>query len=211
MKTEEELIKRACEISYKHKLSHLSSVLSALPIIKEIYDRKEDNDIFILSQGHAGLALYVVLEAYEGQNAEKLYLEHGIHPNFNPEQGIYCSAGSLGCGITVALGYAMADRDRKVHCLISDGEAWEGSVYEVFRLKEKFDVDNLIVWLNQNGYTCLDEDDDDVTYCVARYLCPDLRTIDTSDIYIKYPFLKGVAGHYYNLTEDDYQAILKYE
>ena len=56
------LQKRILDITYQEKLSHLSSCLSALPIIDCIYNLKKENEIFILSNGHAGLALYVVIE-----------------------------------------------------------------------------------------------------------------------------------------------------
>jgi transketolase N-terminal domain/subunit len=66
-----ELEKRILEISYKNKLSHLSSNLTAVNIIDEIYCIKGNTNPFILSSGHAGLALYVVLEKYYGINISK--------------------------------------------------------------------------------------------------------------------------------------------
>ena len=114
------LKKRILEIAYKHKLSHLGSYLSAVGIINEIYKSKQPEDIFILSSGHAALALYVVLEKYEGKNAEELFLKHGGHPHRDEANGIYCSTGSLGLGISVAVGRALVDKDSKVHVLISN-------------------------------------------------------------------------------------------
>ena len=58
------LKKRILEIAYKNKLSHLGSYLSSVEIIDEIYSKKKSEDIFILSSGHAALALYVILEKY---------------------------------------------------------------------------------------------------------------------------------------------------
>ena len=57
-----ELYKRLLDICYERQLHHLGSYFSALQIIDEIYSQKEDDDIFILSNGHAVVALYVVLE-----------------------------------------------------------------------------------------------------------------------------------------------------
>ena len=71
-----------------------------------------------------------MLEKYQGVNAEELFLKHGGHPHRDEENGIYCSTGSLGLGITVAVGRALANKNRTVYCLISDGEAAEGSVWE---------------------------------------------------------------------------------
>ena len=94
--------KRILEIAYKNKLSHLGSYLSAVDIIDEIYSKKDKKDIFILSSGHAALALYIVLEKYENRDAEKLFKKYGGHPHLAEEDGIYCSTGSLGTGITIA-------------------------------------------------------------------------------------------------------------
>ena len=54
------LEKRVVELSYKHGLTHLSSVLTSVNVIDKIYQVKEKTDPFILSNGHAALALYVV-------------------------------------------------------------------------------------------------------------------------------------------------------
>ena len=59
-----ELKKRILEISYKKKLSHLGSCLTAVDIIDEIFKIKKPDEKFVLSSGHAALALYVVLEKY---------------------------------------------------------------------------------------------------------------------------------------------------
>src|SRR2546427_251920 len=62
--TNKDLKKRIIEISYKNKLSHIGSCLTAVDIIDEIYAIKKPNEKFILSSGHAGLALYCVIEKY---------------------------------------------------------------------------------------------------------------------------------------------------
>ena len=101
---------RILDIAYKNKLSHLGSYFSALPIINEIFESKKEDDIFILSAGHAALALYVVLEKFHGHNAEELFNKHGGHPYRDENNNIYCSTGSLGLGITVAVGRALAKK-----------------------------------------------------------------------------------------------------
>ena len=100
------LERRIIELSYKHGLTHLSSCLTSVNVIDKIYQVKKKTDPFILSNGHAFLALCVVLEKWEGKDAEKLWKKHGTHPNRDLEDGIYCSTGSLGMGITVAVGMA---------------------------------------------------------------------------------------------------------
>lgn len=150
------LHERIIEISKKYHLSHLGSNLTAVNIIDEIYGVKGDAP-FILSCGHAGLALYVVLEKYYGFDAEKLYLKHGVHPCRDIENKIYCSTGSLGMGLGVATGMALADRSKDVYCLISDGECFEGSIYETANVIRKYKVKNLKVWLNWNGMSAYDK------------------------------------------------------
>ena len=200
------LKKRILEIAYKHKLSHLGSYLSAVGIINEIYKSKQPEDIFILSSGHAALALYVVLEKYEGKNAEELFLKHGGHPHRDEANGIYCSTGSLGLGITVAVGRALVDKDRKVHVLISDGESAEGSVWESLRFIQENNLTNIEVFVNVNGYAAYDKVD--TKYLVNRLeaFLPRINIRYTS--VNQYPFLRGLNAHYHVMSEEDYKSIL---
>ena len=200
------LKKRILEIVYKHKLSHLGSYLSAVGIINEIYKSKQPEDIFILSSGHAALALYVVLEKYEGKNAEELFLKHGGHPHRDEDNGIYCSTGSLGLGITVAVGRALADKNKKVYVLISDGESAEGSVWEALRFIQENNLTNIEVYVNVNGYAAYDKVD--TKYLVDRLeaFLPRINIRYTS--VNQYPFLKGLNAHYHVMSEEDYKSIL---
>ena len=83
---------------------------------------KKEDDIFILSNGHAVVALYVVLEQYYGLDAQELLEKYGEHPKRNELDHIHCSTGSLGMGICVAVGRAVGNPNRHVHVMISDGE-----------------------------------------------------------------------------------------
>lgn len=148
---------RIIEISRKHGLSHLGSCLTAVDIIARIYQDKKADEPFILSCGHTGLALYVVLEQEYGYDAEKLFLKHGTHPNRDMEHKIYCSTGSLGHGLPIALGMAIADPSRNVYCLISDGEAFEGTIWETANVISKYDITNLKIFLNYNGWAAYDQ------------------------------------------------------
>ena len=199
------LKKRILEIAYKNKLSHLGSYLSSLEIIEEIYKKKNPEDIFILSSGHAALALYVVLEAYEGKNAEVLFKKHGGHPHRNEEDGLYCSTGSLGLGITVAVGRALANPKRKVYVLISDGESAEGSVWEALRFIHDQNIKNIEVYVNINGYAAYDKIDS--KYLSDRLLAflPNINLRYTS--VNQYPFLKGINAHYHIMSEEEYKSI----
>jgi transketolase len=200
-----DLKKRILEIAYKNKLSHLGSYLSSLEIIEEIYKNKKSEDIFILSSGHAALALYVVLEAYEGRNAEELFKKHGGHPHRDEKNGLYCSTGSLGLGITIAVGRALANPKRKVYVLISDGEAAEGSIWESLRFIYEQNIKNIEVYANINGYAAYDKID--IEYLSKRLLSflPNINLRYTS--VNQYPFLKGINAHYHVMSEEDYKLI----
>ena len=201
-----DLKKRILEIAYKHKLSHLGSYLSASDIIDEIYENKDPDDMFILSSGHAALALYAALEKYEGKNAEELFLKHGGHPHRDEENGIYCSTGSLGLGITVAVGRALANKNRKVHVLISDGESAEGSVWESLRFIKESNLSNIEVYVNINGYAAYDKVD--IKYLVDR-LKVFLPTINIRYTSVnQYSFLRGLNAHYHVMSEEDYKSTL---
>jgi len=201
-----DLKERILEIAYKHKLGHLGSYLSSVDILDEIYKNKDPNDIFILSSGHASLALYVVLEKYEGRNAEELFLKHGGHPHRDEKNGIYCSTGSLGLGITVAVGRALANANRKVYVLISDGEAAEGSVWEALRFIKENNLSNIEIYANVNGYAAYDKID--IKYLVDR-LKTFLPTIKIRYTNVnQYPFLKGLNAHYHVMSEEDYKTTL---
>jgi transketolase len=143
---------RILEISKKHGLSHLGSCFTALPIILDIYSKKAINDKFVLSNGHAGLALYVVLEHFHGMNAEHLLEMYGIHPERDVEQFVDVSTGSLGLGITIATGMALANPHIQVYCMISDGESAEGSVWEALRFIDEQGISNIHIHANINGW-----------------------------------------------------------
>ena len=100
-------------LSYKHKLSHLGSCLTALPIIESIYANKKSSDIFILGEGHAHLAHAVVMEACGGKDAEEELEKWGIH--CDRRAGCDTSTGSLGQGIAIATGMAISERSKNVY------------------------------------------------------------------------------------------------
>jgi transketolase len=189
------LHKRILEISRKHNLSHLGSCLTAVDIIDGIYAKRKEDEPFILSCGHSALALFVVLEKYLGKDAEALCLKHGTHPTRNLGDGVYCSTGSLGWGLPIALGMAMADRKRLVHCLISDGEAFEGTIWETANIMHRYKVDNLKVHLNWNGwaaYHCVKRD------FIERVLAifPKIQLHETT---VENYGLSGQSAHYCKL------------
>lgn len=202
------LKRRILDIAYKNNLSHLGSYFSSVGIIDKIYEEMDiTKDIFILSSGHAALALYVVLEKYFHHDAEKLFLKHGGHPHRDEENHIHCSTGSLGLGITVAVGRAIANSNKIIHCLISDGECAEGSIWESLKFIYENNLRNIRVHVNVNGYCAYDRVD-------TAYLVKRLRSF-LPDIHIHYtdvghfPFLKGLNAHYHVMKKEDHEVAKK--
>lgn len=201
------LKKRIVEIAYKHKLGHLGSYLSSVDIVDEIYSKMRENDIFILSSGHVSMAMYVCIEKYFGIDAEMLFKKHGGHPHRDEENKIYCSTGSLGLGLPIALGRALADRTRKVWVLISDGEAAEGSIWESLKTIQELNIDNIEVFVNINGLCAYKEVDIDYITTRLKAFLPNIHLRYTT--VEQYPFLKGLNAHYHVMTEENYKQAME--
>jgi transketolase len=199
------LLRRIIDITYKEKISHLSSTLSAAPILEEIYAQRKDDEVVILSNGHAGLALYCVLEQKYGLDPVALLHKHGIHPGKDLDNHLYCSTGSLGSGLPIAVGHAIATPDKKVYCMVSDGECAEGSIWEALRFIQERPLDNLEVYANINGMGAYDKID--VDYLVQRLqsFLPRIH-IRKSQPY-KWSFAQDLLTHYYVLKPEDYAEI----
>jgi transketolase len=120
-----------------------------------------DRDRFILSKGHAAPALYAVLAhcGYFSQNQLKTLRKLGSplqgHPEKNRLPGVEASTGSLGQGVSIGIGMALAAKlDRKkyrTYVLIGDGETDEGQVWEAALFAGNRRLDNLTVILDNNG------------------------------------------------------------
>lgn len=205
MNTIKKLERRILELSYKYKLAHLSSCLTSLPILYKIFNTKNTNDIFILSNGHAGLAYYVILEHFFDFNAENLYNSMGIHPCYQ-QYAIDCSTGSLGLGLSVGVGYALADKKRKVHVLISDGECLEGVIWESLAFADKH-LKNLIVHVNLNGFSAYDTLDKTKLTNRLKTFYPKIKIYKTNS-FRKGILTNSIQDHYHNLTKDEYEKTI---
>lgn len=196
----DDLTYRILELSYRHKLSHIGSCLTAAPILDEIYTQRRPDEACILSAGHAGLALYCVLEKHCGKDAEDLLKRHGVHPTKNEADGIHCSTGSLGQGISVAVGRALADRSKRVWVYITDGECAEGVVYESLSFAGRAKLDNLKVHVGWNGFSAYQE-----SYLKQLSALRKLFPLEvTYGEELEIPFLQGLAAHYHTMSEQDW-------
>lgn len=150
---------------------HPGGAMSATDIIVTLYYYKmrhnpedpkwEKRDRFVLSKGHVCPALYSVLARTGYFPLEKLNEFRRIdgdlqgHPDMRKTLGIEISTGSLGHGIGAAVGIALALKldksDSRVYCMIGDGEAQEGSVWEATMAASHYNLDNLCVILDNNN------------------------------------------------------------
>ncbi len=205
--TNKDLKKRILEISYKHKLSHLGSCLTAIDIIKEIYDKKKEDEKFVLSAGHAALALYVVNEDKYGISAEKAFEHHGVHPDRCSNCRLDSSSGSLGNGLGIALGMALADRTKDVYCLISDGECSEGSIWEALRIAEEQRLINLNIYCNANGWGAYKGINIGIIKEQLEVFSPNVNLrVAPVDVY---SFMPGQDAHYHVMTDEEYKQGLE--
>lgn len=219
--------RRIIGIAYESHLSHLGSCLSAVDILYAIYEIKRGDDKFVLSSGHAGIALYVILEKHGLLNSSdtgSLF----VHPDRNPMIGIDVSTGSLGHGLPIALGIALANRERNVYCVISDGECAEGSIWEALRVGLEQKAGNLKIVINANGwgayapislplllnrlrgfgYKAKITDGHNIKklekLLMARNTDRPLVIFAKTTVE-QLPFLKGQDAHYYAMTEVDFK------
>ena len=162
------------EMLYRAGTGHPGGSLSAVEMLVALYYgvmrvRPEepdwpDRDRFILSKGHAAPALYVVLADLGFFPREQLWtfsapgtrLQKHVEMHLVP--GTELSTGSLGQGLSVGVGMALADRldgkDRHVYVVLSDGETQEGQVWEAAMSAAHYKLDKLIAFLDYNRCQC---------------------------------------------------------
>jgi transketolase len=158
------------EMTFKAGSGHPGGSLSAVDILTVLYFHQmkvdpadphwADRDRFVLSKGHVCPALYAVL-------AEKgFFLKAALwtlrrpesilqgHPDMRLTPGVEMSTGSLGQGLSVACGMALAarldEKDYTVYCMLGDGEVQEGNVWEGAMFAAHMRLDNLIAVLDRN-------------------------------------------------------------
>ncbi len=156
---------------YLSKAGHIGGDLSVIDILTVLYYKvmnvspsnfKDDNrDRFLLSKGHCADALYVVLGDigfFDKKEAVETFSAYGSrfigHPNTEVE-GVEINSGSLGHGIALGVGMALAGKmDKKsyrTYVVVGDGEMDEGSNYEAMMAASQYGLDNLCVTVDLNG------------------------------------------------------------
>ena len=159
------------ESTYGAKAGHPGGSLSAAEVYTYLYFKEmnidpknpkwEDRDRFVLSKGHTTPGLYSVLANRGFFPVEDLptfrhidsYLQG--HPNMNTVPGVDMSTGSLGQGISVATGMALAakhtGKTNRVYALLGDGEIQEGQVWEACMAAAHYKLDNFCIIVDNNG------------------------------------------------------------
>ncbi len=177
--SDEELKKVANEVRkgivtgvHAAKSGHPGGSLGAADIMTYLYfeemnvdpsdPRKADRDRFVLSKGHCAPGLYAVLAERGFFPKEDLETLRHIgshlqgHPNMNDTPGVDMSTGSLGQGISAAVGMAVAAKhwgdDYRTYALLGDGEIEEGQVWEASMFAGHRKLDNLVVFVDRNGW-----------------------------------------------------------
>lgn len=170
-KTANEVRKNIVTAVYHAHSGHPGGSLSAADILTYLYfeemnidpknPKKADRDRFVLSKGHAAPGWYSVLaergyfdkEELKGLRHVGCFLQG--HPDMKHTPGVDMSSGSLGQGISAAVGMALAGKmdnaDYRVYALLGDGEIQEGQVWEASMLAANHKLDNLVVIVDNNN------------------------------------------------------------
>lgn len=166
-----DLRKKAVSMIYEAQSGHPGGSLSAADFVAACYFREmnidpknpkwEDRDRFVLSKGHvcpiqyAALATlgYFPLDVLHTLRKEGSILQG--HPDMKKCPGIDISTGSLGqglaCGVGMALCSKLDEKDYRVFVVVGDGEAQEGEIWEAAQTANKYKLDNLIVFVDNNN------------------------------------------------------------
>lgn len=163
--------KHGIEMTHISHGSHIGSVLSVADIIAVLYcdilkvfpdaPKNNDRDRFILSKGHAGAAVYAVLaeKGFFPIDELKTHYANGSklsgHVSHKGVPGVEVSTGSLGHGIGIGCGMALAakydKKNYKVYVVMGDGECEEGSVWEAALFAMHYKLNNLVVIIDSNN------------------------------------------------------------
>jgi transketolase len=157
--------------AHRAGVGHIGSALSVVEILVALFGRvlrgepgDADRDRFVLSKGHAALALYAVLHAAGRIRREQLqgYCGDGTLLGTHPEHelgGVDFSSGSLGHGLSIGAGAALAARmqgsSRRAFVLVSDAECNEGSLWEAVMFAGHHRLANLVAVVDANGQQAL--------------------------------------------------------
>jgi len=150
-----DLRKKVLDLSVETGEAHLGGCFSEIEVLVSLYDRVlNHDDKFILSKGHCSYPLYFFLRE-KGYNPKI-----ATHPDIDLENGICCTTGSLGHGLPLGVGMAMARKLKqqpgKIYVLMGDGECQEGTTWESALIAAQYNLNNLHVIVDNNRVQGLD-------------------------------------------------------
>lgn len=197
------VLRRILEISREYGHSHLPGTLSAAQIMWPIFEHFDTRrDVFILSKGHAAVALYAFLETL-GYHPDL----RKTHPERDPANGVTCTTGSLGHGLPMAVGIALArwikGQCGHIYVVMGDGECLEGTTWEALCVAQRLKLAGLEVHIDGNCAGALG----DLPIDVAPYLriiFPNYVTYQVTEKGSGISFLCGSKDHKRVLTDDEY-------
>ena len=139
--------------SFEAKACHLGSSLSCVEILVDLfYDTLKEKDVFVFSKASGAATYYAILADKGFFPKEKLAQYLHDYPEASKEvPGVTHSVGSIGHGLAVATGLALADRTKRVFVLLSDGELQEGVTYESALVARQHNLTNLYVIVDDNS------------------------------------------------------------
>ena len=159
----EDIQKKIMSIGLNTGCGHIASAMSCSKVLVETYNGDPEG-IIILSKGHGALAQYVILNTLGKISDKELgtyYQNGGLggHTTLNIKKGIYASTGSLGHGLAIGIGYAIANPKKKVYVILSDGECQEGSTLESFLIIKRLKIKNIVPVIDVNGWQGFEAND----------------------------------------------------
>ena len=143
----------------EHGEAHLGGSFSMIEMLLALYEKVlKEEDKFILSKAHASFPLCLILKERGYDTPITTHLE------INQKNGVHCTTGSLGHGLPIGTGMALArklqNKSGKIYIIISDGECQEGTTWESLLIAARHKLDNLVVLVDYNkiqALTTLDE------------------------------------------------------
>jgi len=139
----------------EHGEAHLGGSFSIIETLLALHEEiMGEEDKFILSKAHASFPYCIYLRE------KGLSPEIRTHLEIDPENGIHCTTGSLGHGLPIGTGMALArkrqGREGKIYVLISDGECQEGTTWESLLIATRHELDNLVLLVDYNKIQALE-------------------------------------------------------
>ncbi len=150
---------------HRKQSGHIGGSFSIAEVISHLYSNynltAQDGDKLILSKGHSVPIIYAALHVLgflsDGDLAKFREIDSPLqgHPHKLALPQIHATTGSLGQGLSIAIGHALgmrlAGKKNRVFCILGDGEVQEGQVWEAFMLAPHYKLDNLTCFIDRNG------------------------------------------------------------